>query len=122
MNLDFDYFSGKDLHYPVKPRKPSLMPNATASQVREYADQLEAHDAAMVQHKEDQVFYTNEISRRQAELQSKICNKYDITPGQFVILWNRAREDGCSEGLHRVVEIFDDLYDIASEFAALEKN
>jgi hypothetical protein len=37
------------------------------------------------------------------------------------LLWARAWEDGHAEGLHLVTDIFDELYDLASQFAALEK-
>ncbi len=122
MSYDFDYFSGKDLHYPNKPRKPILMSNATAKQVREYADQLESYEVDLETYKEDRDYYCDAINRRLKELEKKLQEDYDISKAQFSILWGRAREDGHSEGLRRVVEIFDELYDIASEFAALEKN
>jgi hypothetical protein len=64
--------------------------------------------------------YTRRINGRLFELKTRLRDDYDITEAQMHLLWTRAWEDGHSEGLRRAVAIFDELYDIASKFAALE--
>lgn len=123
MSYDYDYYSGRDLIYPKRPSRPSALPrNATAAEVRHYADQLEVYEGETVIYKELDREYSDKLNGRLKELQTKLRDDYDITEAQFFVLWNKAWEDGHSSGLHEVVSIFDDLYDLASEFAALEKN
>ena len=120
MDYDFDYFSGRDLRYPGSPAKPGLSYNPTAAEARLYANQLEAYETDLVEYKRLRDDYNRSINGRLHELKTRLRNDYNITEGQVVILWNKAWEDGHSEGVRRVVEIFDELYDVASEFAALE--
>jgi hypothetical protein len=122
VSYDYDYYSGRDLTYPKRPSRPSALPrNATAAEVRDYADQLEFYEAELESYKDVKAYYNETINRRTKELQTKLRDDYDITEAQLFVLWNKAWEDGHSEGFQRVVGIFDDLYDLASEFAALEK-
>ena len=93
----------------------------TAAEARIYADQLEVYEAEMTDYNEYKVWYSNQTHLRMKELHDRIRDDYDITEAQFNVLWHRAWEDGHSESLRRVVEIFDELYEMASEFAALEK-
>ena len=121
MSYDFDYYSGADLVYPQKPSKPFLSRNPSASEAREYADDLEYYETAMEEYKSDRDWYSTQQNNRLLELQAKLRDEYDITEAQMFILWARAWEDGHAEGVQRVVGIFDEYYDLASEFAALEK-
>jgi hypothetical protein len=107
--------------YPVKPNMPKLSSKATPQEVRLYADQLEAYEAEMVRYKDEFAWYKNKFDARLNELKTRLRDEYDITDAQFFILWNKAYDDGHSEGLQRVVGIFEELYELASEFAALEK-
>ena len=120
MNYDLDYFNGRDLIYPASPKKPLLVKDATAAQVREYADQLEVYEAEMVKYRGHREWYNTETNRRLQELRDRVRDDYDITQAQFDLLWNRAWEDGHSSGLHEVLSHFDDLYELATKFAALE--
>lgn len=123
MTYDFDYYSGKDLIWPKKPTKPTLIGrDPSPTELRAYADDLEVYQAKMVGYNEDISFYKQTLNTRQLELQTKLRDDYDITEAQMFILWRKAWEDGHSQGFRRVVEIFDELYELASEFAALEKN
>ena len=122
MNLDFDYFGGRDLIAPKGPRKPvRLGLNPTVAQARAYADALEIYEAEMVSYQSERAAYNDRMNSRLGELQILLRSEYDITEAQMFILWNSAWRDGHSEGLNRVVDIFDELYEVASEFAALEK-
>jgi hypothetical protein len=121
MDYDFYYFGGKDLIYPVKPTKPTLGRNPDAIEARAWADAMEEYECEMKGYAEDRDYYTRNINGRLFELKTRLCDEYDITEAQMHLLWSKAYEDGHSEGLHRVVTIFDELYDIASKFVALEK-
>jgi hypothetical protein len=92
------------------------------TELRAYADELEVDQAKMVDYYEHVAFYIQTMTSRELELKTKLRDGYDITEAQMFILWNKAWQNGHSEGFRRVVEIFDDLYELASEFAALEKN
>ncbi len=120
MDYDYDYFSGQDLHYPIKPTKPVLGSNPHPDDARAWADAMEAYDVKMAEYKEHRDDYTRSINGRLFELKTRLRDEYDITEQQMHLLWGRAWEDGHAEGLHRVVSIFDELYEIASQFAALE--
>jgi hypothetical protein len=121
MKYDYDYYSGKDLLYPAKPAKPHLKVGATSAEVREYANELERYEAALVEYNEHRDWYNSQTNLRLKELQDKLRDDYDITQAQFNVLWLRAWEDGHAHGLSEVVNHFDVYYDMASEFAALEK-
>jgi hypothetical protein len=121
MTYDFDYYGGKDLIYPVKPKKAVLPANPTAADARAFAVQLEVYEAEWKEYLEHRDYYHTQIRGRHKELETRLRDDYDITEAQMHLLWARAWEDGHAEGLHRVVAIFDELYDIASKFAALEK-
>ncbi len=120
MDYDFDYYGGKDLHYPNKPTKPRLSAAPTAAQARAYADELEAYEIKLKQYRDCYEDYTRSLNGRLFELKTRLRDEYDITEAQMHLLWSRAWEDGHDEGLRRVVEIFDDLYDLVTQFAALE--
>jgi phage terminase large subunit-like protein len=121
MNLDFDYYSGTDLIYPQKPSKPSLSRNPSAAVWRDYADDLEVYEKQLESYKSDLAWYYEQQNIRRLELQTKLRDEYGITEAQMFVLWNKAYELGHSEGLNRVVAVFDELHEVASEFAALEK-
>jgi hypothetical protein len=121
MDYDFDYYSGRDLHYwHVKPIKPILGRNPNAIEARAFADQLEVYEAEMKGYTEARDEYTRRINGRLVELKTRLRDDYDITEAQMHLLWDKAWEDGHSEGLHRVVAIFEELYELATKFAALE--
>jgi hypothetical protein len=121
MEYDFDYFSGKDLIYPNKPTKPRLSATPTAAEARRYADELEAYEIKLAEYRDRYDDYTRSINGRLFELKTRLRDEYAITDDQMHLLWARAWEDGHAEGLHLVADLFDDLYDLATEFAALEK-
>lgn len=120
MDYDLDYYNGKDLTYPASPKKPLLAKDATAAQVREYADRLEVYEAEMVQYREKRDEYNTQSNLRLEELRDRVRNDYDLSQAQFDLLWNRAWEDGHAYGLHDVIYHFEELYDLAAKFAELE--
>jgi len=122
MKYDFDYYSGSDLIYPQKPSKPSLSRNPSAAEARDYADDLEVYEKKLETYRSDRDWYSEQQNNRLLELQTKLRDEYDITEAQMFILWNKAWVEGHSEGIRCVVALFDEYYELASEFAALEKN
>lgn len=121
MEYDFDYYSGIDLKYPVRLRKPRLPVTETAEAHRAYADELEQYEKYNAQRKQDLIDYKKASSDRMTEFMNKLRDDYDLSQGQFDVLWNHAWEHGHSAGLHEVYHYFDEFYDMATEFARLEK-
>jgi hypothetical protein len=121
MSYDFDYYSGRDLHYPSMPKRPKLSSVATSEEARKYANQLEVYETQMKESRQQRDEYTRSLNGRLFELKTRLRDDYDITDDQMHLLWGKAFEDGHGEGLRRVVEIFDDLYIFAGTFAELEK-
>jgi hypothetical protein len=102
MSYDFDYYSGADLIYPQKPSKPSLSRNPSAAEARDYADDLEVYEKQLESYKSDRDWYYEQQNNRLLELQTKLRDEYGITSDGMLILWNKAYEDGHSEGLNHV--------------------
>ena len=122
MSYDFDYYSGSDLHYPSMPKRPKLSSVATSEEARKYANQLEVYETQMKESRQQRDDYTRNLNGRLFELKTRLRDDYDITEAQMHLLWGKAYEDGHSEGLRRVVDIFEELYEIASQFSALENS
>jgi hypothetical protein len=121
MKLDFSYYSGNDLKYPKSPQKPRMSSVASPTEIRAYADQIEQFEKEHEQYIQLRRTYYAETSKRLEELKEKLHEQYNVTEAQFNLLWSRAWEDGHSDGLRRVVEIFDDYYELAVDFAKLMK-
>jgi hypothetical protein len=121
MEYDFDYYGGKDLNYPNKPTKPRMGSTPTAAEARRYADELEAYEIKLKEYRDIYDDYTRRLNGRLFELKNRLRDEYAITDEQMHLLWSRAWEDGHDEGLHLVADLFDELYEIASQFATLGK-
>ena len=120
MDYDLDYYGGRDLQYPKTPVKPRLDPKADSTTAMTYAQALAVYESAMISYREQRDEYTRSINGRYYELKTRLRDDHDITDAQMHLLWGKAYEDGHSEGLHRVVALFEELYEIASQFAVLE--
>jgi hypothetical protein len=119
---DYDYFEGKDLRYPAKPVKPVLTRNPTAAEARAYANSLEGYERDLCAYKEDRDQYDREMTLRGQKLHDRIRDDYDITEDQFDLLWSKAVDRAHSSGsLEEAVANFEELYELAAQFAALEK-
>jgi hypothetical protein len=116
-DYDFDYFSGRDLEYPVRITKPRLSLNPTPAEARKYADDLEAYEPKNKDYHRLVSEYHIVIRDRQAELKNKLCDDYGITKKQCEVLWNAAWEEGHSSGIREVIHYFDEYYDMAMAFA-----
>jgi hypothetical protein len=122
MSYDYDYYSGRDLVYPRQPSRPRLdaKKTITSSDALRYAAELAEYEEEHIKFVASRNAYNEESNKRQGELMRKLEDDYDISPNQFRILWRRAWDDGHSEGLRRVVEMFEEYYELATEFAAAE--
>jgi len=119
-NYDYAYFEGEDLKQYSKPVKPTLDRNPTSEDARTFADALDDYERQFDSYKESCAYNEAQKTLRMKELQETMQADYDINEKQFALLWTTAYEDGHSEGLHQVVNRFDEYYDMASAFAALE--
>jgi hypothetical protein len=118
--MDFDYYSGRDLTYPVRPKRPTLAPKHTSQDARDYADAMEHYEAALVNYHAEISDYNAKTQAREQELKDTLGCDYDINDKQFNLLWNFAWEAGHSEGLQRVVAVFNEYYDLVDQFVKLE--
>jgi hypothetical protein len=118
--MDFDYFSGKDLALPKHPKRPlRLAHNHTSKDARDYADAIAQFESAMVDYHAEISDYNTKTRARKQELKDTLRDVNDLNEDQFDLLWNFAWEAGHDEGLHRVVDMFDEYLDLATQFAKL---
>lgn len=117
---DYAYYEGEDLKYYSKPIKPTLGRNPNSVEALAYAEALAEYERELESHKENIAYYTAQKNNRMKELRETIQADYDISEAQFFVLWSVAYEDGHSEGLQQVVNRFDEYYEMATAFAALE--
>lgn len=117
---DYAYYEGADLLNALKPIKPSLGRNPTSVEALAYAEALADYERELESYKENIAYYTAQKNNRMKELQETIKADYDISDAQFFVLWAPAYENGHSAGLNEVVNCFDEYYEMASAFAALE--
>lgn len=118
--MDFDYYSGRDLTYPVRPKRPMLAPKHTSQDARDYADAMEHYESAMVNYHAEVSDYNTKAGARLMELQDRLRVWYDLTTAQFSLLWNSAYDRGHSAGLSEVVCYFEEYYDLVDQFIKLE--
>jgi len=119
-NYDYAYYEGADLKQYSKPIKPTLGRDPNSEEALVYAYALAEYERELESYKENIAYYTSQKTLRMKELREAIQADYDINEKQFAVLWGPAYEDGHSEGLRQVVNRFDEYYDMASAFAALE--
>lgn len=121
MLYDFDYYSGRDIDYPSQPARPRLDTNATAAEVRAYADKLESYEKAMDVYNYEIREYNRLCNARLGEFKERVRNDNNLTEAQFIALWPKAWVDGHADGLQHVLYHFDELLEVAKDFAAVSK-
>jgi hypothetical protein len=121
MSYDFDYFNCNYLLLPIKPSKPRLEKDHTPAAARSYADDLEQYEKEIEKYQDSLSYYREQKNLRLKEFQDRLCDDYDITQAQGFVIWHKAWEHGHNAGLSEVCHYFDEFYEMASEFAALEK-
>jgi hypothetical protein len=111
MSYDFEYYSGKHLSYPTKPRKPSPPHRPIAIEARAWADALEEYEREMKSYDEDLSWYRRESGRLHTEFMDKLKKDYGLSDKPFDLIWSKAWERGHSAGLQEVYHEFDDLFE-----------
>lgn len=117
--MDFDYYSGRDLTYPARPKRPTLAPKHTSQDARVYADAMEQFESELVNYHAEMSDYNTKTQARQQELKDTLRDINDLNENQFNLLWNFAWEEGHSAGLSEVVNWFNEYYDLATQFVKL---
>ncbi len=122
-----DYYSGKDLTYPMRPKRPTLAAMHTSQDARDYADAMGAFELELVNYYAEITDYHTKSMARQQELKDTLRDDYDLNDEQFSLLWNFAWEvcslggiEGHSAGLSEVVNRFENYYDLVNQFVNLE--
>ena len=119
-NYDYAYYEGEDLKYYSKPTKSTLSRNPNSVEALAYAEALADYERELESYNDSCVYNGAQKNNRMNQLRETIQADYDISEAQFFVLWSVAYEDGHSEGLQQVVNRFDEYYEMASAFAALE--
>jgi hypothetical protein len=98
---------------PQAPRKPRLLPDATPTQVREYADELEAYDDTMKTHREQMAAYYARSAALEAEFRRDLEVTYDMVGHvKADLLYGKAYEMGHSAGFQEVASYYSDLVEL----------
>lgn len=120
MSYYFDYYSGKDIEYPTRPKKPVLPVNPTPDELRTYADQLEVYDALKMEYNEKVSDYHSKVNERLDKFQQVLMVDYDLLKPQVDVIWGYAWEEGHSAGLQEVYNYFDTYYEMILAFNRLK--
>ena len=121
MSYDFDYYSGKDIHYPKRLKKPVLPAKPTPEDYRAYADQLEIYDAEKSDYNEKVSDYHSKVNERLDKFRQVLMIDYDLLKPQVDVIWGYAWEEGHSAGLQDVYNYFDDYYEMIMAFNRLKQ-
>lgn len=117
--MDFDYYSGRDLTYPMRPKRPTLAVNHTSEAALAYAAALVDYESALVNYHAEISDYNTKTQAREQELKDTLRDVNDLNEKQFNLLWNFAWEAGHSAGLSEVVCYFEEYYDLVDQFVRL---
>lgn len=114
---NFEYYAGDDLDFPTRPRKPIMPEKPTSTDVRQYADKLEEYEIDFKKYSKLKNEYYEILNTRAVEFRNDIHSEYcpEFSDAAFSVVFNKAWEDGHSEGHYRVVEIVDELTDLVLE-------
>ena len=116
MDFDLNYYSAEDLFQPLRPSRPILEKTPTSKAALEFANELQEYENRIAEYNQQREENSKVRQERMLELEQNVRDQYGLTQAQFNVLWEKAWDDGHSEGLGRVLEIFDDLDTLVSEF------
>lgn len=111
-----DYYAGRDLVYPDRPAKPSMANRNTPAEIRAYADELEAYEAAAAGARVKRDVYNAAMRARYDELAVDLADEYGLSKAKAAVLFSKAWEDGHSGGIQEVINHFDELVGIVLRF------
>lgn len=117
MSYDYEYYSGVDIEYPMRPRKPVLSRSPTAAEARSYATEIEVYENAKPAHDAEMKNYRAKMAERLASFQQELKQDFNLSDAEFDAVWSLAWDRGHSSGLHEVYCEFADLVTMAIDFA-----
>lgn len=120
MSYYFDYYSGKDIQYPTRPKKPVLTSKPTPDDYRAYADQIEIYDAEKSEYNEKVSDYHSKVNERLDKFQQVLMVDYNLLKPQLDVIWGYAWEEGHSAGLQEVYNYFNTYYEMIITFNRLK--
>jgi hypothetical protein len=99
--------------YPQAPRKPRLNVKATPTEVRAYADELEAYDATMKTHRECMAAYHARSAALEAEFRHDLEVEFlMVGHPKADLLYGKAYEMGHAGGMQEVANYYGDLVEL----------
>lgn len=99
--------------YPETPRKPVLNTKASPTEVRQFADELEAYDAAMTVHREHVAAYYARSVALEAEFRRDLEVHHDMVGHPKAdLLYGKAYQMGHSGGMQEVASYYADLVEL----------
>jgi hypothetical protein len=99
--------------YPQAPRKPRLSVKSSPPEVRAYADELEAYDEAMKQHRAQVAAYHARSVALEGEFRRDLEVHYDMVGHPKAdLLYGKAYQMGHSGGMQEVAHYYADLVDL----------
>ena len=111
--VDYSYYEMKDVEYPIKPRKPALPCDKDGPEAfREYAIKLEEWESLLEEYTEKRNSFQKIATERMQEFKEELYRVYappKLREKVFEVIYQKAWEDGRSDGLHSVADCVDDL-------------
>lgn len=117
MIYDFDYYAGKDIKYPERPKRPTLARNPTPAAARAYADALEKFEKENEDYLKKKMDYSSALNSRMSTFISELKSDWILTDLQFETIWTVAMERGRDDGLEAVYDHFENYLIMARRFA-----
>lgn len=124
MTYAFDYYMGKHLVAPVKPKKPylNISVNPFPNELRKYADDLEKYNNDLQEYK---ILYEDGYLKPKENLlnafKKEIKKDYNLGDEVFNHLWETATYNSeYPENLKEVFQNFEDLYEFSEKYCLLK--
>lgn len=121
MSYDFQYYSGRHLTYPARPKRPPTPTITTADELHKLADQYEVYEKELQVFNEKVKEYSVETGKLLTEFQEKLKEDYGLCDSEFAVLWDEAYEKGHSGGIQEVYHAFDNLYYFVKKYVQTMK-
>lgn len=98
---------------PSKPHKPRLRDGASPSEIRAYADSLDAYEYELQNFKQNKAAWYTRSGELEAQFQKDLEAHYEMTGHpKASLLYSKAWERGHSAGLHDVACVYADLVEL----------
>jgi hypothetical protein len=115
---DFDYYNGRHLTYPTKPKKPVAPTKLTAENARELAQALEVFESEMSVYKDELERYRNNTNNLQQEFWDDArvelgCQSY--TTSVWELCCNKAWVDGHAYGYSEVYQELTEIVEFVDQ-------